>query len=426
MKVRVEALSQVERKLSIEVEPAVVAQELDRAYRELSRQVKLAGFRPGKVPRRILEQRFHEQVEDDVIRSLVQKAYLDAIRAEQVEAVGPPRVTNEPLKPDSPFTFEARVEVRPKVVAKDYRALPLTRMEVKVEEAQLAERLEQLRRSHSRLEPVEGREVAQPGDFAIIDFQATCEGRPFPGNKAEGLTAEVAPGELIESKIAALEGLKVGQARELDYRFPEDYPEESVRGKTAHFQLWLKALKKRTTPELNDDFAKEAGSGAQTVEELRGKVRADLERAIKAKAEQEEREQLVKALIEKNPLEVPVAMVERALDAMLRGALQMLGRGGVDPRHLGLDFERLRQEMRPRAESEVKAALLVEAISEQESIQASDQELEQRLEKIAEESGQPLFAVRRQFRGEEERQRLASRIREEKTIEFLKSLATYS
>ncbi|MBI3181071.1 MAG: trigger factor [Myxococcales bacterium] len=426
MKVRVEEVSPIERKLSIEVEQAVVAQELDRAYKALSRQVKIAGFRPGKVPRRILEQRFKEQVEDDVIHQLVQRAFFDAIHEHKVEAVGAPRVTNEPLKADAPFAFEARVEVKPKVEPKDYKGLALKQAEVKVPDEKVMEQLEQIRRSLSRLEPIEGREVAKAGDFALIDYQGTCEGKEFPGGKAENVTVEIAPGELIEGNVAALEGMKVGEEKETDYPFPPDYRVAEVKGKTARFKLRLRGLKARVIPELNDDFAKEVGGGAQTLEELKVKVRTDLERALKARAATDERDVLVKALAERNPIEVPRAMVERALDVMLEGAFRMLARGGLDPRSMGMDMDRLREDMRGKAELEVKASLLLEAVAEQEGLQATDEDIEKKLEQLAEDSSQALSQVRKRFKGPDERRNLAARIREEKTIEFLKSQATYS
>src|SRR5262249_24248440 len=206
MKVRVEEVSPIERKLSIEVEQPRVANELDRAYSQLGRQVKIAGFRPGKVPRRILEQRFREQVEDDVIRKMVDSAYREALREHQVEAVSNPQVTNDRLDPNEPFTFQARVPVKPRIEAKDYLDLPLKKVDASVADAKVEERLEKIRESLSRLEPLESRDVAQAGDFALVDYEGTVDGKEFPGAKAENATVEVGPGEFLEGKAPALEG----------------------------------------------------------------------------------------------------------------------------------------------------------------------------------------------------------------------------
>jgi trigger factor len=424
MKVQVEELSPVEKKLSIEVDSTRVADELTRAYTAIGKQVRLPGFRQGKVPRRILEQRFREQVEDDVIQRVVQSAYVEAITQHNVEPVSQPQVTNSGLKPGSPFSFEARVEVKPKLEAKDYKELPLKQQETTVADAQVNEQLEKMRESHATLEPVEGRDVAQAGDFATVDYEATIDGQPFTGSKAEGVTAEITPGELVDSNIAALEGVKVGDTKELDYAFPPDYRVEEVKGKTAHFKIHLKGLKAKKVPELNDELAKELG--APTVDELRAKVKSNLEATQKSKAQQEDREALIKALIERNPFEVPKAMVERAIDSMLEGALRQMQRSGLDVRNLGLDFMRLRDEMRERAVQEVKGTLLFEAIALQEGIQATDADMDKKIEELAAESGQPVANIRKYFKSQDDRLGLSLRLREEKTIEFLKAQAKYS
>ncbi len=375
MKVQVEEVSPIERKLSIEVENARVSTELDKAYASLGRQVKIPGFRPGKVPRRILEQRFKSQVEDDVVQNLVQRAYFEAIREHKVEAVSQPQITNPSgIKPQAPFSFEARVEVKPKVDPKDYEGIELKRVDTAVGDDKINEQLERMRQTMGRLEPVEGRDVAQKGDWAQIDFEASVDGKSFPGSKAENITVEITEGELIAGNVAGLEGAKVGEQKPVEYTFPQDYSVEEVRGKTATFNITLKELKRQVTPELNDEFAKEV-QGGETLEELRTKVRSQLERSLKNQAAQQERDQIVQKLIEKNPFDVPRAMIDRAADAMLRGALRTMSQQGVDPRHLQLDFDKLREEMRPRAETEVRGTLLLEAIGQKQGIEVSDEDI---------------------------------------------------
>jgi trigger factor len=424
MKVRVEEVSPIERKLSIEVEQARVANELDRAYSQLGRQVRIAGFRPGKVPRRILEQRFREQVEDDVIRKMVQRAYSEAVREHKVEVVSDPQVTNDGLRANEPFTFQARVQVKPKVEAKNYLELPLKKVDASVSDAKVDEQLEKLRQGLSRLEPIEERDEARAGDFALVDYEGTVDGKPFPGGKAENATVEIAPGNVLASKMPGLEGARVGQSIEVKSTFPADFAVEQLKGKTAQLRVQLKALKAKIVPELNDDLAREVQAG-KTLEELKAKVRADLEKLARNKASSEERDQIGKALIERNPLEVPGAMVDRAAEMMLDVALRAMARGGIDPRQLNLDVGKLLADMRPRALVEVKAALLFEAIANQESIQVQDAEVDQKVEEMSKDSGQPLAKVRRHFSDPEERRNLVQKLREEKTVEFLKVQAKY-
>jgi trigger factor len=419
MKVHVETLSPIERKLSIEVEPAQVAAELGRAYTALGQRVRLPGFRPGKVPRRILEQRFRGEVEDDVARRLVEKSYLSAIAEHGVEAVGEPQVTGARLVLDAPFAFEATVEVRPEVAPKDYQGLPLKRATPKVEEAQVEARIEELRQRLGRLEPVEGRTVAELSDFAVVDYQGTVDGQPFEGGSGEGVTVEVVPGAVTSGNVEALVGLALGKTQEVSSKFPENHPQA---GKTAVFIFTLRGLKKRIVPPLDDELAREVGGGP-TLEALRNRVRTDLLASAKSEAARGERDQLVQALIARNGFPLPKAMVERGLEAMLEGALRSLARGGVDPRTLNLDFDALRNEMRPRAETEVRGTLLLEAIAEKEGLKVEPSEVEARIEQLAKESEQAVSQVRKAFKDANQRRSLELRMREEKTVEFLRSRA---
>ncbi len=425
MKVQVEEVSSIERRLSIEVDASFVAQELNNAYGRLSREVKIAGFRPGKVPRRILEQRFKQDVETDVIRRVEARAFLDAIKEHKVEAVADPHISSTTLNPNGPYAFTARVEVKPVLAVKDYKGLKLAKIDGAVAEEKVTEQLSKMQQNLTTLEKVEGRDVAQLADMAVIDFTATCEGKEFAGNKGSDITVEVAAGELIDANLPQIEGMKVGEIKDIDYKFPEGYRVEEVKGKIATFKVTLKELKEKKVPPLDDAFAEKTG-GAGNLVDLKARIRKDLEKAAESRVRNDEREGLFKALVEKNAFELPKAMVERGVDLMLDGALRAIARGGVDPRQLGLDFDKLREEFRPKAELEVRGQLLCEAIGKQEKLEVSDEELEKKLEEVSNETGQPLSTVRKHYKDEEERKALVSRAREQKTIEFLKSNATYA
>lgn len=424
MKVKVEEVSSIERRLSIEVEAQLVAQELTNAYGRLAREVKIPGFRPGKVPRRILEQKFKADVEADVLRRVEAKAFVDAIKEHKVEAVAEPHISSSTLNPNAPYAFTARVEVKPVLAVKDYAKLALPKLDAAVPDERVTEQLTKMQENFTTLEKVEGRDVAKMGDMAVIDFEALSDGKEFPGNKGKDITVEIAAGELIDANLPQLDGMKVGDTKPVDYKFPDTYRVEEVKGKTATFTVTLKELKEKKVPPLDDALAVKMGS--TTLDELKTKLKKDLEKASATRIRNEEREALFKALVDKNPFELPQAMTERGIDMMLEGALRAIARGGVDPRQLGLDFQRLRAEFRPKAELEVRGQLIVEAIGKQEKIDVTDAELEKKLEELAEESGQPIAVVRKHYKDEEERLGLVSRVREQKTIDFLKSTATYS
>ncbi|MCA2977154.1 MAG: trigger factor [Myxococcaceae bacterium] len=274
MKVQVESVSSIEKRLSIEVDAQVVNQELSYAYAQLAQQVKLPGFRPGKVPRRILEQKYRIEVEADVVKRVQAKATIDAIKAHDVKAVGEPFYTGGKLSPNAAYAFTARLEVKPEVEVKAFKGLALKKLETTVDDAKVTEQLDRLRQARATVEAVAGRDTAKLGDTAVIDFDATKGGQPFPGNTGRGVSVEVVAGELVESKLPQLEGLKVGAQQTFDYTFPADYRVDEVKGQTASFTVTLKELKERKLPPLDDAFAQ--SQGAETVEALTARVRSDL------------------------------------------------------------------------------------------------------------------------------------------------------
>ena len=421
MKVQVEDVSTIEKRLSIEVESTLVEKELTAAYTNLSRQVKVPGFRPGKIPRRILEQKFRAEVEADVVKRVQLLGFIDALKETNVAAVGDPSFSGGKIEAQKPFSYSARVEVKLVVSAKDYKGLELPKLDSTVPDERVNEQVERMLSQRTEVVAVEGRDVVQKGDLVVIDFDATRNGAAFPGNTGRDVTIEVMEGELIEGNLPALEGAKLGGTKELDYTFPADYRVEEIKGQTAHFVVTVKAIKAKKVPPLDDAFAKEMGE--ETAEGLKTRIRKDLEKAAKNRMEVDERDALFKALIEKNPIEVPSAMVNRGVDFMLENALGGLMRSGMDPNMLQLDWGKLREELRPKATLEVRGQLLLEAVAKEEKLEVSDAEVDARLQKLATDSGATLEAVQKQYQPAEARDALKNRTKEEKVIAFLKQHA---
>lgn len=425
MKIQVEKLSPVEKKVTVEIEPAEVAKEIDRAYASLGRRVKLRGFRPGKAPRTVLERNFKDQVEADVVEKLVQKSFQEASKEQDLEAVAAPRVqvAEGGIGPDRPFSYTARVEVKPVIAPKDYRGIPVTRKPVEVTDATLDAEIERLRQSFGEMNPIEGRDVAEAGDWAVIDYQGSVDGKPFDGGTAEGALIQVKDGNFFAGEMAVLQGRKVGEAFETTQPFPADFRDQALAGKSGTFAITLKSLRSQKVPELDDAFAKEVGiEGVETLAALRERVRTDLEKREKRRVEAEERDALVKGALEKNDFEVPPALVERTIDAMVENTAQRLARQGVDIRQLDLDLGRIRGDMREQALLTVKAALLLEAIAVAEKIEVGEQDEQDEIQRRAAEMGVP--PSRLQVKGEG-REALRQRIREDKVVAILAAAANY-
>ncbi|HUJ25366.1 MAG TPA: trigger factor [Myxococcales bacterium] len=423
---RVEDLSPVVKKVSVELTPERVKDALDQAYSSVSRTVKLKGYRQGKVPRRLVERYFGDDVKKDVAQKLVTGSIHEALAEHKLDPVAPPRVENGAVEPGQPFKYTATVEVRPKVEPKDYEGLEVPPVDTAVADAQVDERLEDLRKEHAMFVPVEGREVAEQGDYISADYEGFVDGAPLRGAKREGILLEVVAGSLLENKAEGLLGAKVGETRELGVTFPDDYAVEELRGKEARFQVAVKGLKKRETPQLDDAFVQDLGGEAKTVSDLRARIRTEMETQKKERAEGEQREKVLEALVARNPVEAPPALVERNVDAMLQGMLEGFMRRGIDPRQLGLNLDRMRDELRQRALLEVKGYLLLEAIAEKEKIEATEDDLSKHFEKMAGELKQPVDKIRQAFRRNDSLDSLRARLRQDKALAFLLSKANFT
>ena len=426
MKIQVETLSPVEKKVTVEIDPERVAKEFDRAYAALGRRVKIRGFRPGKVPRAVLERTFRDQVEGDVVQRLVSETFEQAVREEDIDAVAPPHVNVGEQAPDPtrPFAYSARVEVKPAIAAKDYRGLEVSRKAAAVTDETVEAELAKLRDSMAQLVAVEGRDEAALGDWAVIDYAGTVAGAPFEGGKAEGAVVEVKEGSFFAGEIAALAGRKVGETLEIDQAFPADFRDEKLRGQSARFTVTLKGLRERKVPALDDAMAKDLGvEGVETLEALRARIRSDLERREKRREEAETHDQLLKGALARNDFEVPPTLVERAIDAMMESTAQRFARQGLDVRELDLDVARLRADLREHALLQVKGALLLEAIAEAEKIEVTEEDVTAEIEKRAAEMGVPPAKLKLR---PEAREGLKHRIREDKAVALLAAHANFT
>ncbi len=416
MKVQVEELSPIARRLTVELDPAAVDEALDAAYRSLGRQVKIRGFRPGRVPRRILEQTFKAEVERDVGKALVERSYPDAVEETALWPVADPVVERDAVVPGQPFRYRARIEVKPTLEPKDYRGLPLKKKALGVDDAAVEAELHKLQQSLSTLVPIEDRKVAVPGDWALIDYDLDLpEGSPQIERNRD-VPVEVAEGTIIAGFVPELRGVEVGQKIDVPFTFPADYKLQPLQGKATVFHVTLKSLRRREVPALDDEMVKDIDDpGLATLADMRARLRERLTHEAEAEAERDRREQLLDGLIAKNPFEAPPALIERVAEGMLRRIAERIVQSGVDPKSVSFDEVKLRQS----AERRVKGELLLEAIAEKEGITASDADVDSFVEKLAKDGDVSLAKAKAQFAKAPARQALLASLREDKTLAFL-------
>lgn len=423
MKATVESQDSIFRTLRIEVPWKAVAEELDRAYRELGREVSIKGFRKGKVPRSVLRQRFGRRVEEDVLSRVIADSFEAAVIQHRVRAVSRPELDRGELKEGQPYRYTARVEVRPDIELKEIR------FDVEVEKPQvtakmIAEHIDRLREQRAVLVPIEGRDAAQNGDIAIIDYRVEQDGKPL-GDETKNHELELGSDKALPGFEQQVAGMKLLESREFDLEFPGDWKSKDLAGKQAHFFVTLNALRAREVPALTDEFVKDLGrEGCGTVEELEKSVRLELLEQERLRVRREAKEKLVDHLIEKNPFTVPPSLVDSQQDALVREMESYLAYQGVRVEEMGLDRKKMKKDMRERAERDVRSTLLLDAVSEQEKIAVEEQDIERKLAEVAEQMGQNLAKIKSLYEDPEARARLRHQLLQDKVLDYLLQPAT--
>ncbi|RMF44466.1 MAG: trigger factor [Deltaproteobacteria bacterium] len=417
MNVKVEEISSIRRRLSFEVEAGQVEQAIDGAYAEIAKTAKLKGFRKGKVPRKLLEQYFRPQMEEKVFTRLINDTYFQALNDNEVPVVGQPHITESgDINRGEAFTYVAEVEVKPEVEAKDYTGLEAKKEIFDFDPQVIEHRLEEMRQMRVE-QKVSKRKKAREGDLVTIDFTGYVDGEAFQGGSAEGHELELGSGSFIPGFEEQVVGMKREEEKEIEVTFPEEYGNKDLAGKKAVFKVVLHEIKEKVVPELDDDFAK--GFGAESLDDLKQQMEENFRQQEQNRIDGDLRERLVDALVEKNPIEVPEAMVDKQLEYMLQNVRNRMQQQGMSLEMLGMNEEVFASMYRQTAVKQVQGSLLLEAIARQERIEVADDEIDGKLEEIAKMANAPLDAVKNYYSGDEARAGLKDQIVEEKTLAFL-------
>jgi len=414
MRVDIDVLSPVRRKIRVELPAETVDREFSRAYEGVSRRAKIKGFRPGKAPRSVLQGLYGDEVRGQVLTRLVENSLREVFRERGLQVVSRPEVEADDFGEGKAFSFSALVEVKPEIQIQRYLGLELEKVKLSVSETQVESALRRLQESHAHLEPVEDRDFVERGDFAVLDFAGSVDGQPFPGSKAENHLLEVDGGNALPQFEEGLIGLKKDREHTISVAYREDYFDRELAGKTAEFRVAVREIKKKVLPPLDDDFAKDHGECA-SLYELRQKIHARLENELREIQTQNLKEQLLTRLIEAHPFEVPPAMVNQQVRFLMerrQNRLKALGRGIPSE-------EEMRKELEPQALRQVQATLLLEKIASLEKIEVSEEEIRQRIEAMVRSAREDGTALREFYRRDDAREDLRAQMVFERTLDFL-------
>ncbi len=419
MNVNLESPSALRRKLTIELEPAEIKTELDRAYNDLRRNVVLKGFRPGHAPRTMLERLFGDRIRGEIVQKLI-KEYTDkALEEQNLKPLLPPEIVTEESDLAKALRFSATFDLRPEIVVRDYQGLRVPRPQVEVSDEEVQKTLEDLRERSATLKKVEDRTRVERGDLALAEIEGFVDGKPLEGAKIGQRILEVSPERLAHGLDEVLAGAEVGHPAQATRSYAADYAEKDLAGKTVEWRASVKEIYSKVLPALDDEFAKDLGD-VGSLDELRSKVHEQLMQRAHEEADMRARQGLLDLVIERNPIEVPQSLDDRERALMESEMTGALVGAGMSREAAAERVRESAEEIRTRAHKRALSSLIVDAIAEQEKIEVSEDELAARVaHMVTRSSGRERDRVAEHYRNEEHLALLKQSMRREKALDAL-------
>jgi len=415
-----EAVSNTRREIEVQVPAQEVSRETETLIQKYQKLARIPGFRSGHAPASIIRQRFKQEIQNDVVDALVPKYFRKETERQGLIPVSQPRVTDLHVHEDEGMHFKAAFEVMPEIKVEGYKELRAEHPEVFVTDPEVDDSLNALQEQKATFSPVEGRSVADD-DYAQVSLDGTPIGEDANTKPVhmDDVLVEIGGKNTMPEFTENLRGANPGDERSFDVHYPDDFSDERLRGKTFAYKVKVNAIKQKSLPELNDDFAKELGEFT-TIDEVRQKIREGMEQERRRNAERECKDKLLTELVRRNDFEVPEALVERQIDVRLDRGLRALASQGMRSEDMKkLDFGRLRAGQRDQAVQEVKASLLLEKIADEEQIEVGDDEIDREVEALAKQTNQAPDDIRARLTRDGALDRIRNRIRNEKALDFL-------
>ena len=421
--VTIEDVSSVEKKLSFEVLWDDVKEELDSVYRTVGKNARIKGFRPGKIPRNVLEMHYKEQAEEEAISNLVEKHYSETAIKNNIMAVTRPTIDQKGITTGENFLFTATVETRPVVELKDYTGLELKKEELHITKAEIEERLEQIRQMYATFEDIEEDRALANDDFAVIDFEGKLDGEARKELASENYTLQIGSQNFVPGFEEQLIGVKKGESKDITVTFPEDYQAKEIAGKDVLFSVTVKNIRKKVLPELDAEFVKKFGK-FESLADLKKDVKKSLEEEGEARIKAELRDSMIEKLLEKNEFEVPSSWVEDQVYNMMLSARQRMVQNGIPDTEAAELSYNLRDGFNDQAARNVKASFMFHEIAKKESIEVTQEDIDERLNLLARTYGQDYESIKRIYQENKAEDRLRNELLEQKAVDFVEEKAT--
>lgn len=419
MKTNIEDISSVKKRLNVEIEAKEIDRKVNETYIKYGKIAKIKGFRPGKAPRKILENYYGNQVLEDVTKSLIQETLFEAMEEHKTYPLNMPVVENEILKIGENYKYSALFEVRPQFELKDYLGIDVEKETCVVNEEDVDRHLEQIREASGTLRPVEEARVIKEGDVAVISYEGFEGEKAIEGIKSENYPVKIGDKQFFPGAEEAIIGSRKGDKVNITIDFKEDYFHKALAGKRVDLKIDVNDIKEVQLPELDDEFAKSLGGGFETLDRLREKIREDLIAIEGKRIENRLRERLLEKISNGVDFELPDSLVESEIISTLENIKQNLIRSGSSLEKSGLDEEKLKGEIRPGAEKRVKGMLILADIAYKNKLTVEEAELTENFKQMSNETGVDPDTIRKYYESHNLIDNIRQVILKEKTLKYL-------
>ena len=426
MKTTLEDISPVKKKLLIEIDSKEVDKKLNQAYGEIRKTAKIPGFRPGKVPRKILETYFGSQVIDDVTRGLISESFPKAVDEVKTFPLGQPILEKEALKQGQDFNYSAIIEVRPEFEVKDYLGVDVEKELFSISEEDVKKRLEEIREANGKMTSIEEERQIRDGDFVIVDYEGFEDGQLVEDVKSSNLLVKVGKNDFHPKFDEALIGLKKEDETEVDIDFEENFYHTKLAGKSVNFKIKIVDIKELVLPELNDEFASNLGADLKDLDSLKNELKNAITSQEEKRIDNELKQRLLEKISEGIDFELPEVLVDAEIDFSARRLNDNLERSGSSLEKAGISEAGLKKEFRPASEKRVREMLILDRIAKQDEIDINDDDLEEGYGKLAESMGQDVETVKKYYEARGQVDALKEELLKEKTLNYLVNHANIS
>ena len=364
--------------------------ELDKAFKQNAKKFKVPGFRNGMVPRAVVEKTYGEGVlYEFVIENTVDEAYRTAVVENELEIVSRPELDIKQIGKDKDFVFVVTVCVKPEAKVADYKGIEVKKVSTRVTKKEVEEELERIREKNARIVTVEDRDL-KDGDISVIDFEGFVDGVAFDGGKGENFELTIGSGQFIPGFEDQMVGMKIGEERDVNVKFPEEYHAENLAGKDATFKVKLHEIKEKVLPELDDEFAKDV-SEFDTLEEYRKDLNKKVKERKEDQAKATKEQEAIEKFIEKVEVVIPDGMIDEEVEKMVEEMNANLSYQGLNIdqylQYMGITLEDYKKEMRAQAEKRIKLNLGLEAVAKEEKVEVSDEEIDAKIKELSAQYG---------------------------------------